>query len=249
MAHKQPGASPEHRRAAAGLAQRHATAVEHYLAGRADTALPLLEQIVFGCRAVLGERHHDTLTVEGNLAVVYLRAGHDDDGFAALAEACAAREHEFGADDVRTLTALECLAAAHRMRGDTAEAIRIGEGVVAARERVLGTAHPDTLVSRLGVGLAFAEAHAVPRAIAVLAAALADADAAHGGAYRHTIEIRAALACCHALNGELAVAAEGYDRAIADASEAFGPGHPDTETLREERRDVFCVPSPRAPSD
>jgi hypothetical protein len=83
----------------------------------------------------------------------------------------------------------------------------------------------------------------------VWAAAFSDADAAHVGAYRHTIEIRAALACCHALNGELAVAAEGYDRSIADASEAFGPGHPDTETLREERRDLFCVPSPRAPSD
>src|SRR6476661_9860978 len=94
MAHKHPGASPDDRRAIAGLSSRHAAAVEHYLAGRVETALPLLEQIVFGCRAVLGERHPDTLTAEGNLAVVYLRAGHDDDGFAALEEACAGREHE-----------------------------------------------------------------------------------------------------------------------------------------------------------
>ena len=95
---------------------------------------------------------------------------------------------------------------------------------MAARERVLGAAHPDTLVSRLGVGLAYAEAHAVRQAVAVLTAALADAEAAHGPDHRHTIEIRAALACCHAVNGELVAAAEGYDRAIADAAEGSRPG-------------------------
>ena len=243
MAHKHPGASPEDRRAIAGLSSRHAAAVEQYLAGRVETALPLLEQIVFGCRAVLGERHPDTLTAEGNLAVAYVRAGHDD-GPAAVEDAYAAREHEFGPDDPRTLTALECLATVHRLAGDAGAAIRLGEAVVAARERVLGPAHPDTLVSRLGVGLAYGEARAMPQAVAVLTAALADAEAAHGPDHRHTIEIRAALACCHAVNGELVAAAEGYDRAIADAAEALGPEHPDTEALREERRRLCEPPSP-----
>ena len=243
MAHKHPGASPEDRRAIAGLSSRHAAAVEHYLAGRVDTALPLLEQIVFGCRAVLGERHPDTLTAEGNLAVAYVRAGHDD-GRAAVEDAYAAREHEFGPDDPRTLTALECLATVHRLVGDTGAALRVGEAVVAARERVLGPAHPDTLVSRLGVGLAYGEAHAVRQAVAVLTAALADAEAAHGPDHRHTIEIRAALACCHAVDGELVAAAEGYDRAIADAAGALGPEHPDTEALRVERRRLSDPPSP-----
>ena len=69
------GTSPEHG-AVARLAQRHDAAVEHYRDGRPATALPLLEQIVFGCRAVLGEHHPDTLTAEGNLAVVYLSLIH-----------------------------------------------------------------------------------------------------------------------------------------------------------------------------
>ena len=240
VAHKHPGASPEDRRAIAGLSSRHAAAVEHYLAGRVETALPLLEQIVFGCRAVLGERHPDTLTAEGNLAVAYVRAGHDD-GPAAVEDAYAAREHDFGPDDPRTLTALECLATVHRLAGDAGTAIRLGEAVVAARERVLGPAHPDTLVSRLGVGLAYGEAQAMPQAVA---AALAEAEAAHGPDHRHTIEIRAALACCHAVNGELVAAAEGYDRAIADATEALGLEHPDTEALREERGRLCEPPSP-----
>jgi Tetratricopeptide repeat len=234
MAHKHPGTSPEDRRAIAGLSARHAAAVEHYLAGRLDTALPLLEQIVFGCRAVLGERHPDTLTAEGNLAVAYVRAGHDD-GRAAVEDTYAAREHEFGSDDPRTLTALECLATVHRLAGDTGAAIRVGEAVVAARERVLGPAHPDTLVSRLGLGLAHGEAPAVRQAVAVLAAALADAEAAHGPRHRHTIEIRAALACCHAVNGELVAAAEAYDRAIVDAVGLLGTDHPVAVALREER--------------
>jgi|SRR5690349_11075492 len=243
MVHKHPGTTPDDRRAIAGLASRHAVAMEHYRAGRVETALPLLEQIVFGCRAVLGEHHPDTLTAEGNLAVAYVRAGHGD-GQAAVEDACAAREHEFGAEDPRTLTALECLATVHRVAGDAGEAVRVGEVVVAARERVLGPAHPDTLVSRLGLGLAYGEAHAVSQAVAVLTAALADAEAAHGPDHRHTIEIRAALACCHAVNGELGAAAEGYDRAIADATEVLGPEHPETEELREERRTLCEPPSP-----
>ena len=93
------------------------------------------------------------------------------------------------------------------------------------------------------MGLAYAETHAVPRAVAVLTAALADAEAAHGPGHRHTIEIRAALACCHAVNGELGAAAEGYDRAIAGAAEALGPEHPDTEALRDERRRLCEPPS------
>src|SRR6185295_10168297 len=114
----------------------------------------------------------------------------------------------------------------HRLAGAAGQAIRVGEAVVAARERVLGPAHPDTLVSRLGVGLAYAEAHAVRQAVAVLTAALAAAEEAHGPDHRHTIEIRAALACCHAVNGELGAAAEEYDRAIVDAAASLGADDP-----------------------
>ncbi len=46
------------------------------------------------------------------------------------------------------------------------------------------------------------------------------------------------------MNGELGAAAEGYDRAIADAAAILGPQHPDTEALREERRQLCEPPSP-----
>ena len=139
----------------------------------------------------------------------------------------------FGPDDPRTLTAAECLAAAHLLLGHAGEAIRLGREVAAARRRVLGAAHPDTLASRLGVGLAYAEARAESQAIGVLTSALQDAEAAHG-VHRLTIEIRAALACCHAVTGESATAAAEYDRAVADATALLGADDPVTAALREE---------------
>ena len=142
--------APDDARAVASLALRHAAAVQHHLAGRSETAVPLLEQILLGCRAILGDRHTDTLVVAGNLAVAYLAAGHTDDGFAALEEVCAERERVFGWDDPRTLTALDCLAAAHRMAGHAGEAMRLGEVVALARERVLGPTRRDD--ARLAAG-------------------------------------------------------------------------------------------------
>ena len=139
------------------------------------------------------------------------------------------------------------LATAHRLLGNAGEAIRLGEAVVAARERVLGAEHPDTFASRLGVGLAYADAYAVPQAVAVLTAALADAEKAHDPGRRSTVEIRASLGCCLALSGELGAAVREYDRAIADAAEHFGADHPETVALREERHELSApdVPEPR----
>jgi len=60
--------------------------------------------------------------------------------------------------------------------------------------------------------------------------------------HRHTIEIRAALACCHAVNGELGAAAEEYDRAIVDAAASLGADDPVTVALREEREELGLPP-------
>ena len=242
MAQKHPGTSPEDERAIAALAQRHTTALEHHRAGHHETALPLLGQVLLGCRAVLGEHHPDTLTVEGNLAVVCLLAGHADEGLSALREACEARDRVFGPDDPRTLAAAAARLAAHLLLGHAGEAIRLGREVVAARRRVLGAAHPDTLAARLGVGLAYAQARAESQAIGILTSALQDAEAAHG-VHRLTIEIRAALACCHAVTGESATAAAEYERAVAEATALLGADDPATSALREEAGELG-VPEP-----
>jgi hypothetical protein len=77
---------------------------------------------------------------------------------------------------------------------------------------------------------------------ACLAAALEDAEAAHGAAHRHTIEIQAAPACCRGLSGQLRVATAEYDRAIAGATALFGTDHGETKALRAERGELDAVP-------
>ena len=106
--------------------------------------------------------------------MVVLRHGRNNGVF----EVASTTAEQFGPDDPRTLAAAECLAAAHLLLGRAGKAIRLGREVVAARRRVLGAAHPDTLAARLGVGLAYAQARAESQAIGILASALQDAEAA-----------------------------------------------------------------------
>ena len=80
------------------------------------------------------------------------------------------------------------------------------------------------------------------QAVAVLAATLESACATYGSLHPHTIEIRAALACCHAVAGERAAAVEEYDRAIAFATDLLGADHPETEALRSERHELDAPP-------
>src|SRR5690242_9288908 len=209
-----PARHPPDAGAVAELALRHATALGHYRGGRFETAVPLFEQILLGCRAVLGDRHAATLTVEGNLAVAHLRARRTAEGLAGLAVISDLRRHTFGEDDPRTLTALDCLATAYRMHGRAAEAVPLAEAVAAARERVLGATHPDTLTSRLGLALAHLEVDDVRKARVVLVPAVDDAERTHGPAHPHTIALRATLACCHALTGQLTAAAGEYAHAV-----------------------------------
>ncbi len=151
------------------------------------------------------------------------------------------RRRVFGDDDPRTLTAEDCRAAAHRLHGSTDEAICLAEAVAADRARVLGPTHLDALASRLGLGLAYASAGVVEQAVTVLTAALQDAESTCGGVHRHTIELRAALACCQAVEGDPAAAAE-YERVVADAVELLGAEHPDTAALRDERDQLSTAP-------
>ena len=48
-------------------------------------------------------------------------------------------------------------ATAHRLAGQLQDALALYSRVAAQRSRVLGPAHPDTLISRLGLGLARAD--------------------------------------------------------------------------------------------
>jgi tetratricopeptide (TPR) repeat protein len=215
------------RGAAHEIAARHAAGIDLWRAGRAEEAVPLLEDALAGCLSGMGEDDPATLTVAGNLGAVCFSAGAWQQGLDLLAASVADRTRTFGPSDPRTLTAVDALATAYRLVGRIDEAVALSEGVAAERT----PAPPDTLTSRLGAALARAAFGDIETALALLAAALGDAEQAHGSRHEHAIALRANLAGCLALLGRAAEAAAELQRAATDAAALFGRAHPETEAL------------------
>lgn len=181
------------RPAAGGLAARNVAATEHLNGGRLREAVEILEPLLADCRHLLGTGHPDTLIVEGNLAVAYVVAGHDDAGMRLMLANLAERERALGPEHLMTLTARDAVAAAHRRAGRLSEALWLYSQVAPQRNRILGPAHPDTLTTRLGLGLTFAAAGDTAMAVDVVSAALQDCERS-GAENEHAAVLRSCLA-------------------------------------------------------
>lgn len=215
------------------LAARNAVATALLAAGRADDAAATLERTVAGCRSRLGADHPDTLVARGNLAAAQLAAGHWDDGIRALAGNLADRERVLGTEHRATLAARDALAAAYRAGGRPAAALPLSAQVSAQRARVLGPDHPETLTSRLGLGLARLDAGDPGAAAAELESAVRDAEIA-GDVDLVVVALRAALAECHARQGQRPRAVACAERAMRECARLLGTDHADTVALRND---------------
>src|SRR3954449_7183944 len=141
-----------------------------FAAGRYRDAVPLFEQALAGCQAVLGPEHPGTLVVAGNLGVAQVAAGQRRKGLKIVSDNLADRVRVLGDDHPDTLTARDALAAVHRTSGHVDDAGArapapwrtrgAGGGgrrpPAPPRPRRLGPTHPDTLTSRMGLALAHA---------------------------------------------------------------------------------------------
>jgi Tetratricopeptide repeat len=122
------------------------------------------------------------------------------------------------------------------------DAVVLSERVTAERRRILGPAHPDTLVSRMGMALARSAAGDVVAALTLLDVALPDSEQAPGARNQHTIALRANVAACLAALGRCDEAVAAYRRAVDDSAELLGANHPDTVALHEEMQGVVQAP-------
>jgi len=172
------------------LAAANAHAADLLAEGRPADALERFHMVHDRCRALLGGRHPATLTVGGNVAVTTVSAGKRRPGVALLEACVTERAETWGDEDPRTLTARDALAVAHRLAGNVDEAVELSTLVTAQRTRVLGPHAPDTLTSRMGLVHAKAAAGDFDEAAAVLAAALVDAELAHGRRHPNTRSLR-----------------------------------------------------------
>ena len=74
-----------------GLAARNEVAVAQLTADRPLDAVEAWDSLLIDCRAMLGETHPATLTVEGNLATARFQAGREEGGIQLMASTLSAR--------------------------------------------------------------------------------------------------------------------------------------------------------------
>ena len=113
--------------------------------------------------------------------------------------------------------------------GDSAaQAIAVGEPLLADRERVLGPDHPDTLTSRNNLAAAYRAAGRAAEAIPLHERTLADRERVLGPDHPDTLTSRNNLALAYRAAGRAAEAIPLHERTLADWERVLGPDHPDT---------------------
>ena len=117
--------------------------------------------------------------------------------------------------------------------GDSAaQAIAVGEPLLADHERVLGPDHPDTLASRNDLAEAYRDAGRAAEAIPLHERTLADRERVLGPDHPDTLQSRNNLALAYRAAGRAAEAIPLHERTLADYERVLGPDHPDTLTSR-----------------
>jgi tetratricopeptide (TPR) repeat protein len=109
-----------------------------------------------------------------------------------------------------------------------AQAIVIGERLLAASERVLGPDHRDTLTSRNNLAVAYREAGRLDEAIRLHEQALAARERLLGPDHPETLTSRNNLAIAYEAAGRLDEAIRLHEQTLAARERLLGPDHPDT---------------------
>ncbi len=107
----------------------------------------------------------------------------------------------------------------------TAQAIVIGERLIADQERVLGPDHPDTLSSRNNLALAYQEAGRTDEAIPLHEQALAADERVLGPDHPNTLASRDNLALAYRAAGRTAEAISLHEQTLAARERVLGPDH------------------------
>ncbi len=117
--------------------------------------------------------------------------------------------------------------------GDSAaQAIVIGEQLLADQERVLGPDHPDTLGTRNNLALAYHDAGRLEEAIPLFERTLTDRERVLGEADPDTLGTRNSLARAYRDAGRLEEAIPLLERTLTDRERVLGEAHPETLTSR-----------------
>ena len=114
----------------------------------------------------------------------------------------------------------------------TAQAIMLGERLVADQERVLGPDHPDTLTARNNLAVAYQDAGRLDEAAVLHEQALAARGRIQGADHPDTLQSRDNLALAYRAAGRLDEAISLHEQALAARERVLGPDHPNTLVSR-----------------
>jgi tetratricopeptide (TPR) repeat protein len=107
-------------------------------------AIPLLERALAIDRRVLGARHAETATTEGNLAGLLVETPRNAEAVRLAAEALDVFRETVGTDHPRTAVAASILGYASEVKGDRRQAEQMYRLALAIDRRVYGPDHPQT---------------------------------------------------------------------------------------------------------
>ena len=203
---------------------------ENLAAGGALTAVcQAAARLLDGLAASLGERWHEDRAVTRDLVEQIL----------ALDESAARCPP--GSDLDRRMIRLRLWATLFlgHLGDSTAQAIVIGERLVADQERVLGPDHPDTLASRNNLAVAYRDAGRLDEAISLHEQTLAARERVLGPDHPDTLNSRNNLAVAYRAAGRLDEAISLHEQALAARERVLGPDHPDTLLSRNNLANAY----------
>ena len=126
-----------------------------------------------------------------------------------------------------------------KLGDSTAQAVAIGDRLVADQERVLGPDHPDTLTARSNLANAYRAAGRLDEAISLHEQALAARERVLGPDHPSTLASRDNLAIAYQAASRLDEAIPLHEQALASYERVLGPDHPDTQASRNNLANAY----------
>ncbi|MFE6053974.1 FxSxx-COOH system tetratricopeptide repeat protein, partial [Kitasatospora sp. NPDC056446] len=149
--------------------------------------------------------------------------------------------HDADHDTARTADVLGRIAAFRQAQGAPAAAVPAFRRVVAARVRILGGNHPDTLVSRNNLAGAYESAGDLDRAIPLFERVLDNSERVLGDDHPQTLITRNNLARAYESAGDLDRAIPLFERVLDSSERVFGDDHPQTLNFRNNLAHTYAT--------
>ncbi len=212
------------------------TMAEH---GLLEDGIVTIEEALATQRALLGNAHSETLRSINQLAVLLSKAGQLDAAEPLIEEALTSARRELDQTNQEqyaiTLTALHNYGSLLVGRGHHTEAEAVLRDALAARRRLLGTDHPDTILTLSTLGVLLQDLERMDEAVAMQREALEVRQRVLGEPHPHTLEAINNLAGTLYQTGRPVEALALYDRALGLSRQTRGDEHPDTLLLINNR--------------